>query len=469
MRRRQQITVRPTDPGPVDGMTGEATIPGRRVIASPGAACPSHQQETNSRKLDMTAAYNRSLRLKALERVEENKGAPGIDGMTTQELRPYLTEIWSTLRVALFNGTYQPQPVRRVTLRKPDGGERLLGIPCVLDRWIQQCLKKVLEPLFEPQFSTFSFGFRPKRKAQEAVKLAQEYVKSGYHWVVDIDLKSFFDRINHDILMARVARKVTDKVILRLIRSFLESGVMLSGVKVRTEEGAPQGGPLSPLLANILLDDLDKELEKRGLHFVRYADDCNIYVKSRRAGLRVMESVTRFLETKLKLQVNADKSAVDEPWNRKFLGFTIIRKSFKLLPAPKSCQRFKTRVRELTNSRRSQSLKDRIKNLNQYVRGWYGYYRLSEISNVFEELDGWIRRRLRACVWRTWKLIRTRIRELLKLRLPKDAAIKIANTRKGPWRIAGSPPVQRALSNAHWKGLGLFSLSDGKRPLVNAR
>ena len=416
--------------------------------------------------LDLTSPAHRKLREAALKSVEGNKGAPGIDGMRTDELRAHLITHWKTLRESLHTGKYRPKPVRRVSIEKPDGGERHLGIPCAQDRWIQQCLVRLLEPIFEAQFSPQSYGFRPKRGARQALKQAQQYMREGYAWVVDIDLKSFFDRVNHDILMACVARHVKDKTVLRQIRSFLESGILLNGVKVRTEMGTPQGGPLSPLLANILLTQLDRELERRGHRFVRYADDCNIYVKSQRAGLRVMASVTRFIETKLKLQINQDKSAVDQPWNRKFLGLTVIPKSFRLLPSPQACRRFRTKVRRLTNIRRSQSLEQRIAALNEYLRGWHGYYSMSEIDNVFEKLDKWVRRRLRACVWRTWKLVRTRIKRLIQLGLSPDEAIRTANTRKGPWRMAASPPLSRALPNRYWDSLGLFRLSSRTQPVV---
>ncbi|MEK7993540.1 MAG: group II intron reverse transcriptase/maturase, partial [Planctomycetota bacterium] len=360
----------------------------------------------------------------ALERVERNGGAPGMDGMTVEELRPYLKEHWLEVREALDRQTYKPSPVRRVEIPKPDGGVRQLGIPTVLDRLLQQAVAQALTPLFEPQFSPASYGFRPGRSAQQAVKQAQEYVQAGYDWVVDIDLEKFFDRVNHDMLMARVARVVKDKRVLKLIRAYLNSGVMVNGVVMDTEEGTPQGGPLSPLLSNIMLDDLDKELEKRGHKFVRYADDCNIYVQTQRAGERVMESMKTFLEKKLKLKVSPEKSKVDRASRVKILGFSFYKRNGEVLirVANRSLERFRDKLRRLTKRTRSGKLEDVIQNINQYTMGWIAYYRQANTPSVFEGLDSWIRRRLRQMVWKRWKRGTTRYRELVKLGVPRERA-----------------------------------------------
>ena len=398
----------------------------------------------------------------ALKRVEQNGGAPGIDGMTVQELRPYLKAHWLEHRAQLDAGTYQPQSVRRVEIPKPDGGVRLLGIPTVLDRFIQQALLQALTPLFEPHFSAHSYGFRPKRGAHDAVKAAQAYVQAGYDWVVDMDLDKFFDRVNHDRLMARVARRVKDKRVLKLLRRYLASGVMVNGVVRASEEGTPQGGSLSPLLANILLDDLDKELERRGHRFVRYADDCNIYVKTPRAGERVLASVRRFVEQKLKLKVNESKSKVDRPAKRKILGFRIFRRKGEVLLgiAPKAVKRCRERLRELTRRTRSGTLMDILNEVNTHLRGWTGYFQLADTPSPFQELDEWVRRRLRQLVWKRWKKPRTRQRNLIALGLSPSVAREASGSGKGYWRIAASPPVQQALSNAYWREQGLLSAKE---------
>ena len=347
--------------------------------------------------------------VRALKRVERNRGAAGVDGMGVEGLRAYLTEHWVAIRERLLEGTYEPSPVRRVEVPKPEGGKRQLGIPTVLDRFIQQAIMQALTPLFEPDFANNSYGFRPGRKAHEAVEAARGYVRDGYRWVVDLDLEKFFDRVNHDRLMARVAPKVKDKRVLRLIRRYLESGVMIDGVVVEAVEGTPQGGPLSPLLSNIYLDELDKELEKRGHRFCRYADDCNIYVRSRRSGERVMASMRGFLTGRLKLKVNEAKSAVGRPWERKFLGFSLtVHKEPRIRIAPKSLERLKGRLRELTRRNRSQEMKERIEQINAHVGGWVGHFAKAETPSVLEKLDKWLLRRLRACVWKTWKRVRTR-------------------------------------------------------------
>ncbi|MBY0097161.1 group II intron reverse transcriptase/maturase, partial [Mesobacillus maritimus] len=377
----------------------------------------------------------------ALERVEQNKGSHGVDGMSVQTLRSHLMEHWSTLRTELIKGTYLPKPVRRVEIPKPNGGVRKLGIPTVTDRFIQQAIAQVLNKEFDPTFSRQSYGFRPNKRGHDAVRQAKRYIKEGYRWVVDIDLEKFFDKVNHDRLMRILSHRIKDPKVLQLIRRYLQSGVMEKGLVSPNTEGTPQGGPLSPLLSNIVLDELDKELEKRGLRFVRYADDCNIYVRSRRAGERIMESITTFIERKLKLKVNHEKSAVDRPWKRKFLGFTFTfhRKEPKVRIAKQSIQRFKQRIREITSRKWSISMKDRIEKLNRYLVGWLGYYQLADTPSVLSKLDGWIRRRLRMIRWKEWKKVKTKHRNLKKLGVKPNKAWEWANTRLGYWRIAKSP------------------------------
>jgi RNA-directed DNA polymerase len=406
--------------------------------------------------------WERTNLLAALKRVETNGGAPGIDGMTVQELRPFLTGQWLDIRKRLDAGTYRPSPVRRVEIPKPDGGVRLLGVPTVVDRFIQQAVAQVLTTLFEPRFSPHSYGFRPKRSAHDAVKAAQAYIREGYDWVVDIDLDKFFDRVNHDMLMARVARVVKEKQVLKLVRAYLESGVMVNGVVMETEEGTPQGGPLSPLLANILLDDLDQELEQRGHRFVRYADDCNIYVQSLRAGERVMASIRRFLEQKLKLRVNEKKSKVDRPAKRKILGFRLFKRKGEVVigVAPRAVERCYERLRQLTRRTRTGELEAVLKEINTYMRGWIGYFRLADTPSVFEGLDEWLRRRLRQLLWKRWKRPHTRQRNLVALGILPGWAREASGSGKGTWRLAASPPVQQALSNAFWRRQGLESITE---------
>ena len=394
----------------------------------------------------------------ALKRVEQNKGAAGGDGMTVKQLRPWLQSHWRTLKQSLLDGTYRPQPVKRVEIPKPTGGTRLLGIPTVIDRLIQQAILQILTPVFDPHFSPASYGFRPGKQGHSAVRQARKYVREGYAWVVDMDLEKFFDRVNHDMLMARVARKVSDKRLLRLIRRFLESGVLVDGLVSVSEEGTPQGGPLSPLLSNIVLDDLDKELERRGHKFVRYADDCNIYVRSRRAGERVKASITAYLENRLHLRVNEGKSAVDRPWKRKFLGFSLLAQGRRIRLAAQSVKRVKEKVRNLTQRSAAVSMSERIKRLNQYLGGWMGYFALAETPSLFSELDEWLRRRLRLCQWKQWKRTRTRVRELRALGLKELDVWEAAGSRKAYWRIAASPPLHKALSNAYWQAHGLVPL-----------
>ena len=405
------------------------------------------------------AVFSKENMQTALKRVESNKGAAGVDGMEVSELRGYLKEHWLEVREALERGTYRPSPVRRVEIPKPDGGVRELGIPTVLDRFIQQAIAQVLTPMFEEVFSPHSYGFRPGRSAHQAVQQAQAYIAEGNEWVVDIDIEKFFDRVNHDMLMARVARMVKDKRVLKLVRAYLNSGVMINGVVMETEEGTPQGGPLSPLLSNIMLDDLDKELEKRGHKFVRYADDCNIYVKTQRAGERVLEGVKQFLEKKLKLKVNPKKSKVEKAMKAKFLGFSFFKHKGELFVriATRTKERFKEKIRSLTKRTRTGKLEDIVQDVNRYTRGWMGYYRLAETPSVYEKLDEWTRRRLRQLLWKRWKHGTTRYRELVRLGVP-NARAALGAIGTSPWRMAHSPVVHEALSNAFWRSSGLEGL-----------
>jgi RNA-directed DNA polymerase len=396
----------------------------------------------------------------ALKRVESNQGAAGIDGMEVQTLRSYLQEHWLEVREALESGTYRPSPVRRVEIPKPEGGVRQLGIPTVLDRLIQQAIAQVLTPRFEVVFSPHSYGFRPGRSAHQAVQQAQTYIREGYGWVVDIDLEKFFDRVNHDMLMARVARVVKDKRVLKLIRAYLESGVMINGVVMEAEEGTPQGGPLSPLLSNIMLNDLDRELEERGHKFVRYADDCNIYVKTPRAGGRVLTSVKQYLEKKLKLKVNPQKSKVEKATKAKFLGFSFFQRKGEVFIrlANRTKERFTEKIRHLTRRTRSSKLEDILSELNRYLRGWLAYFQLAATPSIYQELDEWLRRRLRQLLWKRWKQGTTRYRELVKLGVPHDRAA-LGATGTSPWHMSRTPVIQEALSNAFWRNSGLESIT----------
>jgi RNA-directed DNA polymerase len=406
--------------------------------------------------------FRRANLFTALARVEANGGAPGVDGLTVEALRPYLKAHWLEVRAALDAERYRPEPVRRVEIPKPDGGVRLLGIPTVLDRLIQQAIAQVLTPLFDPQFSEHSYGFRPKRSAHQAIEAAQRYLADGYEWVVDIDLEKFFDQVNHDALMARVGRVVKDRRVKRLIHLSLISGVMVEGVVVASDEGTPQGGPLSPLLSNIMLDDLDKELERRGHRFVRYADDCNIYVRSARAGERVMNRVKQFIEQKLKLKVNERKSAVARATARKFLGYSFLKRKgvFLRRVAARSLERLKDKLRVLTRRTTGEPLSSLIEQVNRLVQGWLSYYRLADTPSVFQELDEWLRHRMRQLLWKRWKRPKTRYRELVGRGLPASSAREAAGSGKGPWRLSASPPVHQALNNAYWRAQGLLSFSD---------
>ena len=413
----------------------------------------------------MEAIVERDNLRKALAQVKRNKGAPGIDGMSVDDLAPYLKEHWPAIRAQLLDGTYQPQPVRRVEIPKASGGTRPLGIPTVLDRLIQQAVMQVLQAGWDGTLSEASFGFRPGRSAHQAVQRAQELIASGHDHVVDIDLEKFFDRVNHDILMGLVAKRVADKRILKLIRGFLTAGVLADGLVGPTEEGTPQGGPLSPLLSNLMLDVLDKELERRGHNFVRYADDCNIYVRSQRAGERVMASIDRFLTGRLKLRVNKAKSAVARPGKRKFLGFSFTSGTQpRRRIAPQSLARFRSRVRELTRRTRGRSLAQIVKELSVYLIGWRGYFGFCETPSVLRNLDQWTRRRLRAIVWKQWKRGPTRFAKLRRCGVGRDLAAQTAGSPHGPWRLSNSPALTFALPNAFFTSLGFAPLVVPKPP-----
>jgi RNA-directed DNA polymerase len=396
----------------------------------------------------------------ALARVKANRGSAGVDGMTVQQLPEHLKQYWPAIREQLLSGAYVPQPVKRVEIPKPDGGVRKLGIPTVLDRFIQQAVMQVLQRRWDRTFSDHSYGFRPGRSAHQAVEAAQQYIAAGYRWVVDLDLEKFFDRVNHDKLMAKIAERMSDKRLLKLIRTFLRAGVMENGLVSPVDEGTPQGGPLSPLLSNIVLDELDRELERRGLRFARYADDSNIYVRSRRAGERVMESITRFITEKLKLKVNQQKSAVARPWERKFLGFSFtVNREPKRRIAPKAVLRFKERIRRLTQRTRGISTERMAEELARYLRGWIGYFGRCETPSVLEGLEKWFRRRLRSAIWKQWKRGSVRFAELRKRSVGKDLAAKTAGSAHGPWRLADSPALHLALPNAYFDSLGIPRLT----------
>ena len=397
----------------------------------------------------------------AMKRVIANKGSHGVDGMTVYELKQFLQMNWIRIREDIFNNEYKPMPVRRVEIPKPSGGTRLLGIPTVLDRFIQQAIAQELNLIYDENFSENSFGFRPRRDAKDAIKKAESYINKGYRWVVDIDLEKFFDKVNHDILMYKLSKDIKDKRVLKLIRKYLQSGIMINGIVVSNEEGTPQGGPLSPLLSNIMLDELDKELEKRGHRFCRYADDCNIYVKSKRAGERVMESITSFIEGKLKLKVNMNKSAVERPWKRKFLGFTLgimFGKAYSSV-SKQLLKKHKDKLREILSRSKPMTLEQRIIKLNQINIGWINYYGIAKCKGIVTQLDKWIRQRLRMCIWKQWKKVKTRYKNLKKLGLNHWQAIKFANTRKGYWRTANSPIMETTFTNQFFNDLGLKSLT----------
>jgi len=416
----------------------------------------------------MEEVVRRANLKKALKRVCANKGRPGVDGMTVDKLKDHLKVHWPDIREDLLQGRYKPQPVKQVLIPKPGGGTRMLGIPTVLDRFIQQAILQVLDPLYDPTFSAHSYGFRPGRSAHQAVRQAKKYVEEGFEWVVDLDLEKCFDRINHDILMGRLARKIEDRRILGLIRLYLQAGIMVNGVVQERYEGTPQGGPLSPLLSNILLDELDKELEERGHRFCRYADDCNIYVRSERSGKRVMDSVERFLSKKLKLKVNRQKSAVARPQERKFLGFSFTSaKRLKIKLSEKASKAVKHRIKQITRRSRRVTLAQVVKELNIYLKGWLGYYRLIETPTTFRDLDSWIRRRLRCYVMKQWiKNCHTRYKGLRALGVSHTSARPVAGSHKGPWAMSNMKPVKVAMPNRFFTDLGLLSLLDHYGSLV---
>src|SRR5271157_1352433 len=440
--------------------TGEARQAGGEATESFSAV---HEPENpaNTNRLMEEVCERENLK-QALQRVKTNKGSPGIDGMSVEELSGYLQQHWPAIREQLWNGTYQPKPVRRVEIEKPDGGGmRKLGIPTVLDRFVQQAVMQVLQRQWDPTFSDHSYGFRPGRSAHQAVAQAQQYIAAGYDWVVDLDLEKFFDRVNHDKLMGQIAKRVADKRLRKLIRAFLNAGVMEEGLVSPSVEGTPQGGPLSPLLSNLVLDELDRELERRGHRYVRYADDSNIYVRSERAGQRVMESITRFITHKLKLKVNETKSAVARPQERKFLGFSFSAgPEIKRIIAPKALERFKRRVREITRRAKGVSLPQMTKELASYLRGWKSYFGFCQTPWVLIQLTRWVRLRLRAAMWRQWKTPRRRRAALLALGVRPRLANNTAGSGLGPWYLARAKALSVGLSNAYFKSLGLPTLID---------
>jgi RNA-directed DNA polymerase len=428
-----------------------------------GASNATARQETVCRDEYglMEAVVERGNMTAAYRKVKANKGASGVDGMEVEELLPHLREHWPRIKKELLDGKYKPNPVRSVEIPKPDGGMRKLGIPTVVDRLIGQAMHQVLEPVFDPGFSESSYGFRRGRSAHQAVEKAWGYAAEGYRWVVDIDLEKFFDRVNHDILMARIARRIKDKRVLRLIRRCLTAGVLTDGLETVRTEGTPQGSPLSPLLSNILLDELDKELERRGHRFCRYADDCNIYVKSKRAGDRVMTSITGYLERKLKLKVNGMKSTVDRPWKRTFLGYSMTcEQTPRLTVSAGSVRRLKSKLRMIFSRGRGRSVATVIGELNRVLRGWAHYFKLAEVRRIFEELDGWIRRKLRGILWRQWKRPYTRAKNLMKRGLAESRAWQSATNGRGPWWNSGASHMNEAIRKSYFDNLGLVALLD---------
>lgn len=431
-----------------------------------------HQTDTAKRENSiqeiaslMEAVLKRENIQAAYAKVVSNKGAPGVDGMATGDLGPYLKKHWLQIKDELLAGRYEPMPVKQVEIPKPDGGVRKLGIPTVIDRLIQQALHQVLSPIFEENFSESSYGFRPGRSAHQAVLKAKEYMLEGRRWVVDLDLEKFFDRVNHDILMSRVARKIKDKKVLLLIRKYLQAGIMVGGIETVREAGTPQGGPLSPLLSNILLDDLDKVLEERGHSFCRYADDFNIYVKSEEAGQRVMESIKRYLEEKLKLKVNDQKSQVARPWTRKFLGYTFTPGKVRIKISDKSIDRMKDKVRRKLRPGKGKSLRTTVKELRPLLRGWINYFKLTEVPTPLRDLDEWIRRKLRKIVWKQLKKPWTRAQALIKRGVSEELAWRTAKSHKGAWRNVRNVAMHLAYPNSYFEEMGLISLLQVKQSL----
>jgi RNA-directed DNA polymerase len=397
----------------------------------------------------------------AYKKVKKNKGSSGVDGMTVDELLEYLKRNFKQLQKEIIEESYTPMPVRRVEIDKPDGGKRLLGIPTVIDRLIQQSIAQVLTPIYEEKFSETSYGFRPGRSQHQAIGKCKEYINDGYKWVVDIDISKFFDTVNHDKLMAILARDIDDKKVLRLIRRYLQSGVMINGVVADTDLGCPQGGPLSPLLSNIYLNELDKELDRRGLRFCRFADDCNTYVKSKRSAERVLQSITKFLEEELKLKINSNKSKVDRPWKLKYLSFSFYyaKGGIQVRVHPKAIEKLKKNIKEVTGRSNGKSLEWRFLKLKQKLQGWVNYFRIANMKTLAKELDQWIRRRIRLCIWKQWKRVRTRFSELKKRGISKEKAWEFANTRKSYWRISNSPIMSVAYKDKDLENLGLISIT----------
>jgi RNA-directed DNA polymerase len=437
-------------------------------VSAEASAADRMQTKAQASGLMEAVVERRNLQL-AYQRVVQNKGAAGVDDLTVHELKDHLKQHWPSIRAKLLAGAYVPSPVRRVDIPKPDGGLRTLGIPTVVDRLIQQALHQVLSPIFEPTFSEASFGFRPGRSAHQALKAAQQHVAAGKRWVVDMDLEKFFDRVNHDRLMSKLAEKIDDAPVLKLIRRYLEAGMMAEGLVSPRSEGTPQGGPLSPLLSNIVLTELDRELERRGHAFCRYADDCNVYVRSRAAGERVLAGLTRFLSGRLKLKVNAAKSAVDEPWRRKFLGYSISwHREPQMRIARPSLRRMTEKVRALLRGARGRSLSYTIEQLNPLLRGWAAYFKLARGKQALEMLDDWIRRKLRGALWRQWKRAKTRARNLMKRGLTEERAWRSATNGRGPWWNAGASHMNAAFPKSWFDSLGLVSLLDTVQRLQRA-
>ena len=442
----------------------EVELQGKSKVQSNFMVLPNRESvndETFDTSMLLEEVLERNNMLLALKRVISNKGSHGVDGMKIDELREHIKKHWDTIKAKILESKYNPSPVRRVEIPKVDGGVRLLGIPTVQDRLIQQAIAQILSRIYEPLFSNNSFGFRPRRGAKDAVTKSKQYINEGNRWVIDMDLEKFFDKVNHDILMGKLEKKIKDKRLLSLIRKYLKSGILINGVSVTSAEGTPQGGPLSPLLANIMLDELDKELEKRGHKFCRYADDNNVYVKSKRAGIRVMESMIKLIENKLKLKVNKDKSAVDFVSKRKFLGFSFYfaKGGAEIRIHEKSIKRFKDKIKFYTNRNIGISMESRLKKLNQIMMGWINYYGIAKCKGIAQQLDKWIRQRLRMCIWKQWKKVKTRYKNLKKLGLNHYQAIKFANTRKGYWRTANSAISNTTLTNQFFTDLGLKSLT----------
>lgn len=460
-RDADRTAERPEAPRRAAGGTREST--GRERQASSADREKPRPEEA----MELEQVLHRENLNRAWRRVVSNGGAPGVDGMSVEALGAYLKEHGPRIREALISGTYEPQPVRRVEIPKPDGkGRRMLGIPTVLDRLIQQAILQVLTPQVDPHFSPSSYGFRPGKSAHDALRAALGHVEAGYGWVVDIDLEKFFDRVNHDVLMARVAKRVRDKRLLRLIRAYLNAGIMADGVVQERIEGTPQGGPLSPLLSNILLDDLDKELERRGHRFCRYADDCNIYVKSEAAGQRVMESITGFLEKRLRLKVNREKSAVARPGKRKFLGYTIMgQKSPRLKASSEAVRRLKGRLKKRLRKGRGQAPAKLIAEIRPLLLGWVQYFKLASVKSTFEDLDQWLRRKIRCILWRQWKKPRTRARKLMAWGIAKERAWRSVTNGRGAWWNAGASHMNAAITLTWFSQQGLVSLREEHRRL----